>query len=87
MDCPCGFRGSDGTPKLFRLTKSLYELHQSLPKVFDKLTAGLLEWGFIHSKLYSCLFITSNVLCLVYLNDIIFAASREKAIESKTKTL
>ena len=52
------------------------------PKTFfDKLQAGLLEGVFIQSKLDQCLFMKSNTIFLVYVENMILASTNKYVIE------
>ena len=73
IEPPRGFGGVDKIPKVLKLLKSLYGLKQALKTFFDKLKAGLLERGFIQSKVDKCLFMKGDLVCLVYVDDTILA--------------
>lgn len=65
--CPKGF---EVTGKVWRLKKSLYGLAQS-PRNFFLHTKNQLEnqLGFTQSEADPCLFIASDVICLIYVDD------------------
>jgi hypothetical protein len=78
IEMPRGYR-QDG--KVLRLKKSVYGLSQAPLTWFNKLKGGLLERGFRPSTLDPCLFISDNVICLVYVDDCLFFARDEKDID------
>ncbi len=74
IDMPMGFAqyGKNGKKMCLKLNKTLYGLRQS-PRAFWKYTTVKLEaCGLEKSKFDPCLFIGPNVICLIYVNDLIF---------------
>ena len=51
------------------------------PKIFEKLTAGLLERRFVQYKIDKCLFTKRDMICVVYGDDTIFFGTDTNAIE------
>ena len=66
---------------VLKLIKSLYGLKQAPKTFFEKLKAGLLERGFIQSEMNKCLFMKRDMICVVYVDDTIFAGPDSNAIE------
>jgi hypothetical protein len=74
VNMPIGFAlyGKNGKKKCLKLKKTLYGLCQS-PRAFLKyITVKLKECGLEQSKFDPCLFIGSDVICVVYANNLIF---------------
>ncbi len=64
--------GKNGKKKCLKLKKTLYELRQS-PRAFWKyITVKLEQCGLEQSKFDPCLFIGPDVICVVYVDDLIF---------------
>ena len=76
-----GFGGADGIHKNLRLIKSLYGLKQAPKTFFDKLKTGVERQGFQQSQMDACLFMKKNIICLVYVYDMISASPDSEAIE------
>nr|GFB61659.1 ribonuclease H-like domain-containing protein [Tanacetum cinerariifolium] len=74
MTLPLGF-GNNSDNKVYKLNKSLYGFKQSPRQWNAKLTAALVEHGFVHSKFDYSLFIKETedvfVVLLVYVDDIV----------------
>ena len=74
---PQGFR-KEG--KFLKLNKTLYGLRQS-PRMFWKyLTQAMKDCGMQVSKLDPCLFVGENIICISYVDDILFWSTDEKFI-------
>jgi len=74
VEMPAGFSqyGANGMKKVLKLKKTLYGLRQS-PRAFWKyITIKLEECGLEQSKFDPCLFIGPDVICVVYVDDLIF---------------
>jgi hypothetical protein len=89
VEMPLGFSqySKDGTRKVLKLKKTLYGLRQS-PQAFwkyitEKLVTCLLE----QSKFDPCLFIGTKVICVVYVDDIIFWSKDTVDINSSAMQL
>jgi len=72
---------------VLHLQKSLYGLKQAPKTFFDKLQAGLRERGFESSSLDPCVFMKKDIICVVYVDDTIFAGPDSVAIEREIKGL
>jgi hypothetical protein len=74
IDMPMGFAqyGKNRKKMCLKLKKTLYGLRQS-PQAFWKfITVKLQECGLEQSKFDPCLFIGPDVICVVYIDDLIF---------------
>ncbi len=71
---PLGFntKSKNGKRQVLKLNKTLYGLRQS-PRAFWKyITEKLESCGLKQSKFDPCLFIGPDVMCIVYVDDLIF---------------
>jgi len=59
----------------------IHRLCQSPRYFFEHLKDVLIKAGFIQSQADSCLFISENVICLVYLDDMLFYSANETDID------
>ena len=57
---------------VLRLKKSLYGQAEAERLWCENLWNGLLERGFVMSKVYTCLFMSKNVISVVYIDDCLF---------------
>ena len=74
VDMPLGFntKSKNGKRQVLKLNKTLYGLRQS-PRAFWKYISKKLELcGLKQSKFDPCLFIGPDVMCIVYVDDLIF---------------
>ena len=77
-------RDADGDKIVCKLKKSLYGLRQAAREWANKLTSTLLDFGFIQSKIDTCVYVfraadsASTLYCSVYVDDIILAYSDEQ---------
>ena len=74
VEMPLGFNklSKNGKKQVLRLKKTLYGLRQS-PRAFWKyMTEKLKQVGLKQSKFDPCLFIGPDVICVVYVDDLIF---------------
>jgi hypothetical protein len=74
VDMPIGFAqyGKNGKKMCLNLNKTLYGLRQS-PRAFWKyIMVKLKACGIEQSKFDPCLFIGPDVICVVYVDDLIF---------------
>lgn len=73
VDMPLGFnaKSKNGKRQVLKLNKTLYGLRQS-PRAFWKyITEKLETCGLEQSKFDPCLFIGPDVMCIVYVDDLI----------------
>jgi hypothetical protein len=69
------------------LLKSLYGLKQAPKTLYDKLSAGLKQRGFAQSKHDACLFLKAGLICVIYVDDTIFAGPNADQIAREIKGL
>nr|GEY10666.1 ribonuclease H-like domain-containing protein [Tanacetum cinerariifolium] len=85
MTLPLGF-GNNSDNKVYKLNKSLYRFKQAPRQWNAKLTAALVEHGFVQSKFDYSLFIKETgdvfVFLLVYVDDIVIIENCKESIES-----
>ena len=75
VELPRDFK-SDGEQGnvVLRLKNSLYGQAGSARLWYEKLRNGLLECGFVMSKVYPCLFMYKTVICVIYVDGCLFWA-------------
>ena len=84
VDMPQGF----STPgKVLKLKKTLYGIKQGPRNFFKFLKKQLEKQGFRQSEFDPCLFIRPDMLCLVYVDDLIFLAKDESKIDKMLQAL
>ena len=82
---PRGFREPG---KVLKLKKSLYGLKQSPRNFFLHLKSKLESIGFTNNEeLDPCLFVSPNVVCLVYVDDTLFYSRRVEYIDEAIEQL
>ncbi len=85
IEMPCGFREPG---KVLKLKKSLYGLKQSPRNFFLHLKSKLESIGFTNNEeLDPCLFVSPNVICLVYVDDTLFYSRRVEHIDEAIERL
>ena len=83
VEMPLGFnvKSKNGKRQVLKLKKTLYGLRQS-PRAFWKyMTEKLEKVGLKQSKFDPCLFIGTDVICVVYVDDLIFWSRDEAKID------
>jgi hypothetical protein len=80
--CPRGFKQYDknSKPKVLKLNQTLYGLLQSPCAFWLYLTEMLERCGLKQFKLDPCLFIGIPVICIVYVDDLLFWSPKEEYI-------
>ena len=89
VDMPQGFevKGKNERPKVLKLFKMLYGLHQS-PRAFWKYTIAKMKlYGMQQSNMYPCLFIGDKVISIIYVDDILFWSVDENNIHDLAMNL
>jgi hypothetical protein len=84
IEMPQGFKqqyDKNGKPKVLKLNRTLYGLHQSPHAFWLYLTEKLERCGLKQSQLDPCLFIGSHVICIVYVVDLLFWSPKEEYID------
>jgi hypothetical protein len=87
VEYPRLFGPKSGSDKVLHLLKSLYGLRQAPRTFFEKLKAGLEERGWIQSEIDPCLFMKAGMICVVYVDDTIFASANEDDLEREITSL
>lgn len=81
-------RGFMKPGKVLKLKKSLYGLKQAPRNFFLHLKAKLMAVGFRSlEEVDACLFVTDNVICLVYVDDTLFFSPKEEYIDEVISNL
>jgi hypothetical protein len=82
IEMPHGLKQYDkhGQPKVLKLKRALYGLRQSPRAFWINLTEKLERCGLEQSKLDPCLFIGAKVICIVYVDDLLFWSPKAEFI-------
>jgi len=74
VDMPMGFAqyGKNGNKQCLKLKKTLYGLRQSARAFWKYITVKLEQCGPEQPKLDPCLFIGPEVICVVYVDELLF---------------
>jgi len=67
--------------------KLLYGLKQAPSTFFEKLKTGLFESGFEQSDFDPCLFKKNDIICVVYVDNTIFAGKDGEELENEIASL
>jgi hypothetical protein len=87
VEPPKLFVSKNGKNLVLKLLRSWYGLKQAPRTFFEKLDAGLCERGFTPSKIDPCLFMKAGCVCVVYVDDTIFAGPDAVVLAAKIKSL
>ena len=87
MEYPRMFGPKSGINCVLKLRKSLYGLRQAPRTFFEKLKAGLEEREWKQSIIDPCLFLKKGLICVVYVDDTIFAGADVPALEREITAL
>ena len=87
VDYPRMFGPKSGANCVLKLRKSLYGLRQAPRTFFEKLKAGLEERGWKQSDIDPCLFMKKGLICVVYVDDTIFAGANVADLEKEITAL
>lgn len=87
VEFPRLFGPKSGLDKVLHLQKSLYCLRQAPRTFFEKLKAGLEERGWKQSAIDPCLFLKAGMMCVVYVDDTIFASANVDDLEREITSL
>ena len=70
---------------VLRSNKILYGQAEAARLWYENLQNGLLERGFVMSKVYTCFFMSKTVICVVYVDYCIFWARSQSEIDNVMK--
>jgi hypothetical protein len=87
IEPPKLFGPKSGKYLVLLLLKSVYGLKQAPRTFYEKLRDGLLELGFTQSEIDPCLFLKKGCICVVYVDDTIFAGPDAKMLEQEIRSL
>ena len=87
VEMPALFGNRDGGDKVLKLKKSLYGLKQSPRTFYQHLSQGLQTRGWVPSEIDPCLFMKNEMICVIYVDDTIFAGPSQSAIDKEVKLL
>ena len=87
VEYPRMFGSKIGSGRVLHLLKSLYGLRQAPRTFFEKLKAGLEERGWKQSVIDPCLFLKRGMICVVYVDDTIFATKDTADLDAEIKAL
>jgi len=73
--------------KVWKLKKGIYGLKQSPRNYFLHMKGKLESLGFIQSNADSCLFISSTVICLIYVDDALLVYKDHSAVDDLTNRM
>jgi hypothetical protein len=82
---PAGFKRGEGL--VLKLKRSVYGLRQAPRYFFKYLTDRMENIGLVQSKKDPCLFVGSNVIAVVYVDDILFFAKEQAVIDGVIDSL
>ena len=71
---------------VLKLKKILYGQAEAARLWYEKLLNGLLERGFVMSKVDPCLFMSKTVICVVYVDDCLFWECSQCEIKNVMKS-
>ena len=87
LELPRDFNNDGGQHDVvLKLKKSLYGLAEPARLWYEKLRNGLLERGFVMSKVDPCLFLYKTLICVVYVDDCLFWARSQCEIDNVMKS-
>ena len=87
VECPRMFGPKSGADKVLHLLKSLYGLRHAPRTFFEKLKELLEERGWKQSQIDPCLFLKPGMMCVVYVDDTIFASVNGSDLEEEITSL
>ena len=75
IELPRDFKSDGGqNDVILKLKKILYGQDEAAGLWYEKFRHGLLERGFVMSKVDPCLFVSQTVICVVCVDDCLFCA-------------
>ena len=87
IEIPRGFKNDGGQDDfVLKLNKSLCGKAEAARLFYEKLINGLLERGFLMSKVDSCLFMSKTVIFVVYVDDCLLWSRSQSDIGNVMKS-
>ena len=87
VEMPALFGSKMGQDKVMKLKKSLYGLKQSPRTFYQHLSKSLQNRGWTVSSIDPCLFMKKDMVCVIYVDDTIFAGPTQEMIDAEVKLL
>jgi len=87
VEPPALFGSRNGEDKVLKLFKSLYGLKQSPRTFYQHLSKSLQNRGWTVSEIDPCLFMKNNMICVIYVDDTIFAGPNQTMIDQEVQKL
>lgn len=87
VEMPALFGNKAGGDKVLKLKKSLYGLKQSPRTFYQHLSQGLQTRGWKPSVIDPCLFMKNKMICVIYVDDTIFAGPSQQDIDAEVTSL
>ncbi len=87
VELPALFGSKMGTDKVLKLKKSLYGLKQSPCTFYQHLSKSLQRRGWSVSSIDPCLFMKKDMICVIYVDDTIFAGPNQDMIDEEINQL
>ena len=87
VEPPALFGSKTGQDRVLKLQKSLYGLKQSPRTFYQHLSQGLQNRGWKPSAIDPCLFMKQSMICVIYVDDTIFAGPSQKDIDKEVQLL
>ena len=82
VELPVDFKSDVGQHDVvLKLKKSLYGQAEAARLWYEKLRNGLLEHGFVTSKVDPCMFMSKPMICVVYVDNCLFWARSQSEID------
>ena len=86
IELPRDFKSDGGQDDVvLKLKKILYGQVEAAHLCYEKLRNGLLESGFLMSKVDPCLFMSKTLICVVYVDDCLFWERSKSDIDNLMK--
>ena len=85
VETPALFGCKSGEDKVLKLRKSLYGLKQSPRTFYQHLSKSLQNRGWTVSTIDPCLFMKHNMMCVIYVDDTIFAGPNQDLIDKEVE--
>ena len=87
VEPPALFGSKSGGHRILKLKKSLHELKQSSRTFYQHLSKSLQNRGWTVSVIDPCFFMKENMMCVIYVDDMIFAGRNQEMIDKEVRLL